>query len=61
MLQGMLVSKLGLSQSVAFAVVAALTAGGAELVSVMWPFLAPFLMTLKGILIAGGSAAVVGY
>lgn len=58
---GLLVSTLGLSEGVAFAVVAALTTGGASLVAVMWPFLAPVVLTLRGILAVAGTGAVIGY
>lgn len=61
MLLGDLVSKLGLSQGVAFAVVAALSQGGIQLVTAMWPLLAPVALTLNGILAIAGTAAVVGY
>lgn len=58
---GFLVSKLGLGEGVAFAIVSALTSGGAALVGTMWPFVAPFLMTVNGIIAVSGSAAAVGY
>ncbi|QHE63300.1 MULTISPECIES: hypothetical protein [Rossellomorea] len=58
---GLLVSKLGLSESVAFGVVAALTTGGASLVAALYPFLAPFVLTLRGILAIAGTGAVIGY
>lgn len=58
---GLLVSKMGLSEGVAFAVVTALTTGGASLVAVMWPFLAPVVLTLRGMLAVAGTGAVVGY
>ena len=61
MLLGMLVSKLGLSHGVSLAVVAAFTQGGGQLVAAMWPFIAPFVLTINGIMLTAGTAAVVGY
>lgn len=61
MLLGYLVSKLGLSKELAFGVVVALSEGGGHLVAAMWPMLAPFVLTLDGILAVAGTAAVVGY
>jgi hypothetical protein len=58
---GLLVSKLGLGEGLAFAIVSALTSSGAALVGTMWPFVVPFLMTVNGIIAVAGSAAAVGY
>ncbi|SEI86841.1 hypothetical protein SAMN04488113_12714 [Alkalibacterium gilvum] len=58
---GLLVSKLGLGEELAFAIVSALTGSGAALVGTLWPFVAPFLLTLNGIIAFSGTAAGVGY
>ncbi|MCM2139865.1 hypothetical protein [Vagococcus fluvialis] len=58
---GLLVSKLGLAEGVAFSIVTALTTSGAALVSTLWPFVAPFVMTVNGIIAVSGTAAAVGY
>jgi hypothetical protein len=60
-IQGYLISKLGLTQSVALAIVTALTTSGGALVSVLFPFIAPFVATLDGIIAIAGTAAAVGW
>ncbi|UOY91139.1 hypothetical protein MUG87_11260 [Ectobacillus sp. JY-23] len=58
---GHLVSKLGLDQEVSLAIVALLGSAGAAAVVAAWPFLAPFVLTLRGILAVAGTAAAVGF
>lgn len=58
---GHLVTKLGLSEAVAGAIVGALTQGGMNLVVAFWPMLAPFVWTLQGVLAVAGATAVIAY
>lgn len=60
-LLGNLVSQLGLTQALAFAIVTALTTYGGAVVAVMFPIIAPFVATLQGMLVLMGAAYVVGW
>lgn len=58
---GKLISTLGLSEGVAIAVLTALSTGGVNIVSALWPMLYPVMWTLQGLLITAGSGAVLGF
>ncbi|QPW51735.1 hypothetical protein G9298_29325 (plasmid) [Bacillus thuringiensis] len=58
---GHLVANLGLDHGTSLAVVAMLGSAGAAAVAAAWPVLAPFVLTLRGILAVAGTTATVGW
>lgn len=58
---GNLVSQLGLSEPLAFAIVSAITYYGAYGASAIFPIIAPFVLTLQGMLAVAGAGFVVGW
>lgn len=58
---GRMVGVLGIDSVVAYAILEALTSGGALYVATMWPILAPFIATINGIKAVVGISAAVGF
>lgn len=58
---GKLVEKAGVSEAVAWSVVAVLSSGGLYAAAAAWPLLAPFLGTAKAIAAIAGTSAVVAF
>jgi hypothetical protein len=61
MFLGNLVGTLGLEQQTANLIVAAISTGGLYAAAAMWPVIAPFVVTIKGITAIAGIAAVSGF
>ena len=53
--------KFGLSPDVAGMVITVLTTSGGWLVGAMWPFLLPWIATIRGLLAAFGAGWTVGW
>lgn len=58
---GALISQFGFSEELAFAIVTAFIGGGAYAISVLYPFLLPFVGIINLIIITAGVGAAVGY
>ncbi|MCJ1971775.1 hypothetical protein [Pseudolactococcus carnosus] len=58
---GNLVQKFGLSKGDAIWAVGIIASGGATIISICWPILAPYLLTLRGLIATIGSGAAAGW
>ncbi|MGE1027523.1 hypothetical protein ACQGS6_26795 [Bacillus sp. GMs2/2] len=58
---GFLVGKMGISEGLAATIVGVLASAGPAAVAAAWPFLAPFVVTLRGILTVVGTTAAIGW
>ncbi|EOO23060.1 hypothetical protein ICM_06283 [Bacillus cereus BAG1X2-3] len=58
---GHLVANLGLDHKTSLTIVTMLGTAGAAAVSAAWPVLAPFVLTLRGIVAVAGTTAAVGW
>ncbi|EOO23061.1 hypothetical protein ICM_06284 [Bacillus cereus BAG1X2-3] len=58
---GLLVGTLGVEKSVALAIAGLIASGGVWYAAVAYPFLAPFVATIQGVMAVAGTGAVVGW
>jgi len=58
---GKLVGTLGLEQQAAATIAAFIMSGGVYAAAAMWPFLAPFIVTIKGVAAIMGISGVIGF
>ncbi|KFN03567.1 hypothetical protein D0U04_19510 [Bacillus clarus] len=58
---GFLVGQMGISEGLATLIISVLAGSGAAVVVAAWPFLAPIVVTLRGIFAVAGTAAAVGW
>lgn len=58
---GLLVGTLGLERELALAIVAVIMSGGVWAAVAIWPFLAPFVGTINGVIAVFGISAIIGF
>ncbi|NCD20641.1 MAG: hypothetical protein EOL89_11810 [Actinobacteria bacterium] len=58
---GSLMAKFGLSYGAASMIIGVLSSSGGYLVAAMWPFLLPWIATMRGLLAVAGTGFVIGW
>ncbi|UOY91140.1 hypothetical protein MUG87_11265 [Ectobacillus sp. JY-23] len=60
-LTGLLVGTLGVEKQVAVAIAGLIASGGVWYAVIAYPFLAPFVATIQGVIAIAGTAGIIGW